>query len=474
MNNHLKNIDSTHHSDKWTIKALKGLNILLDDVEIKKIIDGEPTTEIARAGMLAMAKDKLRVYNKSIDSKVIEKGTKELLLPPFNPASSKQKRELFDWLGIEALSTSKTSGEASFPRSDLEIMLKTTDEGDLKDLLQAFIDHSYSAIIKNNFIAAFKRYTIDGILYGNLKLFGSKGFRLTSQNPNMLQFPSTGSIYAKPLKRCLIAPTGYVIASADFGQLEERVLASLSNDESKCAIFEDGLDSHCFNALIYFKDEISEHMKITGNSSIDAKLFKKLCSTNKELKAIRQKSKPINFKLNYQGMADADKGGNITQEIYDNYHNVLYKQVGEFRDEMLVKAREQGYVHLGLGCRLYSDNPDKDYRTLFNAYGGQFWSILTLLTINKLHSLLDKFDMNEDIKCIATIYDSIYFTVKEDAKTLKWLNDNLIELMTKDFLEDQRIKNVAEMVIGRNWSEEVEIPNTATESEIKSLLLTLS
>ena len=215
-------------------------------------------------------------------------------------------------------------------------------------------------------------------------------------------------------------------------------------------------------------------MEITGNSSIDAKLFKKLCSTNKELKAIRQKSKPINFKLNYQGMADADKGGNITQEIYDNYHNVLYKQVGEFRDEMVTKAKEQGYVHLGLGCRLYSSEPSKDYRTLFNAYGGQFWSLLTLLTINKIHSMLDDLDMNDDIKCIATIYDSIYFLVKEDATTLKWLNDNLIKLMTRDFLVDQRIKNVAELVIGRRWSEEVEVPNNATEEDIKSLLLTLS
>jgi hypothetical protein len=128
VNTYLKSIDSPHAGkDAWDVKSLKGLNILLADEVLASIIKNEADTSVLEAGMLAMAEAKLKLYDKSIDTKVVEEGSKEKLLPPFNPASNKQKRELFEWLKIDAIRTSKDTGEPSYPREAIEEYLRLVD-----------------------------------------------------------------------------------------------------------------------------------------------------------------------------------------------------------------------------------------------------------------------------------------------------------------------------------------------------------
>lgn len=151
----------------------------------------------------------------------------------------------------------------------------------------------------------------------------------------------------------------------------------------------------------------------------------------------------------------------------------MYPGITRYREEyVLPTTLEHGRIHLGLGCYIKSDNPNKDLRTLHNSTC-QYWSILTLLTINKMHQLIDKKGMQDKIKCISSIYDSIYYIVEENPETIKWLNDNLVEVMVKDFMIDQIVKNTAVAEIGLNWSELIQIPyNTSTE-KIKEVLAQL-
>lgn len=224
---------------KWPANLVKRfaqtrpvLQRLLDD----SLPADHPTST---AAMNLLAKHKADLYNKSYLSQA---KTPEVPFPEFNPNSSTQLRELFSLIGITSEATSKTTGEESWDRKQIERVNSETDDPDLKSLTQALIDFSSGNIIKVNFIPAFYRYTVDGKLHGTYRLFGAKSFRYTSQNPNLLNAPSTNSIYAKPVKRCFIAPDDFLVYAIDLSALEDRVMASLSRDKNKCSVFTDGLD----------------------------------------------------------------------------------------------------------------------------------------------------------------------------------------------------------------------------------------
>lgn len=121
------------------------------------------------------------------------------LVPTFNPASSNQLHELLtNMLGHESdelsdafkewqkqvqrnarygtpIEKETPKNKYSWSRDEVEKLQQLTEEGsDLHILLQAFIDHSFAAIIKQNFIESFYTYTVNDRLYGQYKLLGAK------------------------------------------------------------------------------------------------------------------------------------------------------------------------------------------------------------------------------------------------------------------------------------------------------------
>ena len=118
-----------------------------------------------------LAMDKCKLYNGKYEQAL--EHPKELTVE-FNPSSSKQKQEIFAMLGITSEAVSKTTGNESFTREEIERINNETSNETIKHFTQCLIDHSYAAIVKNNFIAAFYKYTINGRLYGQYKLLGAK------------------------------------------------------------------------------------------------------------------------------------------------------------------------------------------------------------------------------------------------------------------------------------------------------------
>ena len=480
VNTYLKSIGAENDiKESWTAKCLKNYNVFKTDENLEKLIDKSiaKTSPILADGMMALAEFKTEIWNKVR----YDKGNSKAVLEPFNPGSAKQLQELFAMLKIAPMATSDKTGLASWGREYIEILLKQSDhtDKDYDEVLECIIDHSFSGIIRNNFLKAFDTYTIDGVLHGNIKLFGAKSFRNTSNSPNLLNTPSTKSIYAKPLKKCFVAPKptvkvskGFLIYAIDLGALEDRVIANLSGDVNKSNIFLEGLDGHSLNACGYFPEAIAEVMGPNTDNVAYVKEFYRLADVEKHpvIGKFRSDSKPPTFKLAYGGFPDASKGGVITQEIFDNYHNNLYPGITDYREKYVLPTTEsQGYLHLGLGCRIYSDDPHSDIRTLNNATC-QFWSILTLIAINEINYRLARDGMEDKIQVCSTIYDSIYFYVENDAETIKWLNDNAVETLCVDYLEDQVVKNEAEGELGKNWCDLHKILNNASIEDIEKVM----
>ena len=165
---------------KWDARLVKKLST--SRPILQRLLAGTLQSDhpIIVEAMHLRAQHKSDLYNRKF---LLQIDTPEVELPPFNVGSPTQKKQLFSLLGYESEVKSKDTGEDSWNRAQIERLLKETDDPDLKSLLTAMIDYSYGAIIKQNFVPAFYKYTVNDRLYGTYNLFGAKSFRYTSSNP---------------------------------------------------------------------------------------------------------------------------------------------------------------------------------------------------------------------------------------------------------------------------------------------------
>ena len=97
--------------------------------------------------------------------------------------------------------------------------------------------------------------------------------------------------------------------------------------------------------------------------------------------------------------------------------------------------------------------------------------MLTAIGINELHHRIDEtFVSSDTVQVTSTIYDSIYGICLADPEVIHWLNENIVEILTKDFVEGQLVKNEANLEIGLNWANTHNIDNGASLEDITKLL----
>lgn len=157
--------------------------------------------------------------------------------------------------------------------------------------------------------------------------------RLSSSDPNLQNIPIR-SKEGRAIRSAFIAPEGYQLISADYSQIELRIMAHLSGDKGLLTAFEQGLDVH--------KATAAEVFGVTVDNVTDD---------------MRRKAKAINFGLIY-GMSAFGLAKQIgssrgeAQEYIDIYFH-RYPGVKTYMESMRQKGRDQGYVETLLGRRLY-------------------------------------------------------------------------------------------------------------------------
>ncbi len=128
-------------------------------------------------------------------------------------------------------------------------------------LLKNLIEIQELSIILSTFLKAFEQKSIDHgdgrkYLHGNFNIGGTVSGRMSSSKPNLQNIPSTGTKYAKLIKKCFSPPDGWLLLGADFSSLEDRISALTTKDPNKLKVYTDGLDGHSFRAYNYYEEQM--------------------------------------------------------------------------------------------------------------------------------------------------------------------------------------------------------------------------
>lgn len=179
----------------------------------------------------------------------------------FNPNSNNQvAMVLYDILKLPVIDTTEKGNPATGTETLEKLVNHAADEY-VKEFLKNLTEYSAAAKILSAFIPAFEHtQMVKGrkALYGSFKLGGTVSGRLSSSRPNLQNLPSTGSKYAKPVKRIFGYPKGFIFIGADQRSLEDRISALTTRDSNKLSVYTSGYDGHSLRAYTYFKEKMPD------------------------------------------------------------------------------------------------------------------------------------------------------------------------------------------------------------------------
>ena len=247
----------------------------------------------------------------------------------FNLGSPKQIGEIFfTQLGLPVLK--KTASGA--PSTDEEVLEKLAEDFALP---RAILEYRSLAKLKNTYTDKLPGMAdpVTGRVHTNYAQAVAVTGRLASNEPNLQNIP-VRTAEGRRIREAFVAAPGHVIASADYSQIELRIMAHISEDPALIRAFETGMDVHRATAAEVFG---------VAPDQVDSEQ--------------RRYAKVINFGLIYGmssfGLAKALGIDNTEARNYIQRYFERYPGVQAYMERARQQAREQGYVETVFGRRLY-------------------------------------------------------------------------------------------------------------------------
>ncbi len=259
--------------------------------------------------------------------------------------------------------------------------------------------------------------------------------RLSSSNPNLQNIPVRGED-GREIRRAFVPEEGEVFFSADYSQIELRIMAHLSEDEHMVADFNSGLDIHAATAARIFHKTVEE---------VD--------------RDERRKAKTANFGIIYGisafGLSERMSVSRAeAKELIENYFST-YPKVREYMNESIERAKETGYITTQFGRRRYLADINAGNATVRgyaerNAVNAPIQG--TAADIIKLAMIaIDRRLRKEQLKArmILQVHDELNFSVPPTE--LEQVRQLVVEEMERAF--QMKVPLVAECGEGSNWLE---------------------
>jgi DNA polymerase-1 len=361
----------------------------------------------------------------------LEREAHEIAGQPFNMGSPKQIGEiLFTKLGLPV--KKKTASGA--PSTDEDVLAELAADYPLPARI---LEHRSFAKLKGTYTDKLPLMVNPrtGRVHTSYAQAVAVTGRLSSNEPNLQNIPIR-TAEGRRIREAFIAPPGHVIASADYSQIELRIMAHISGDEGLTRAFTAGLDVHRATASEVF------------NVPLDAVSSEQ-----------RRYAKTINFGLIYgMGAFGLSQALGIEAKAARDYierYFARFAGVKRYMDQTRARAAEQGYVETWFGRRIYlpeirgGSGPRRAgaERQAINAPMQGTAADLIKLAMIAVQQALDRAGLHTAI--VLQVHDELVFEVPE--AEVAWVRDEVPSLMAG--VAQFNVPLLAEVGIGQNWDE---------------------